>query len=138
MYNLDAAQENWVFPITCLQLEKFLQVKTAFYWKVVGDNCQLVSSFFDPDYYYSSTNSALAEVGTLQLVRAFSLAEMDAILPDHTIMKRKGIYRINCIGIAHTIRTEHHRLADALALMVMECIRKNVIDISSIVKIYSQ
>lgn len=133
MYIQKPTQANFVMPQLCAQLEELLPIETAFYWSSSdGETCELFSKLFDPDNYYLNTSRALNEIKIVKHYPAFSIGELSMILPDFAIDKVNNKYKIFCDAHYGLSDVTSDRIADGLALIVIEGIRKKVLDISSL------
>lgn len=137
MYNIPDTKENWANPIICKKISNILEVKTAFYWKKINDEAEIVTSLFDDDGYYAKANSLLSETNCAEYIPAFTVAEMQAMLPDYSFARYGKKFRIALLGFYKNERVETERMADALAEMVLIALKNNMVNIKALKLSYS-
>lgn len=128
MYHSKACQRNFVSPSLCEQLSSLVDFLTPFYWKLNGNEFELMSNIFDPDEIYSSTTKMLEERNIISTVPAYTFGEMEMMLPDYYIDKVNGKYRILCDQKYLLQDVECESIADGMAIMVIEGLRKRVLN----------
>lgn len=137
MYNVESLKKNWVSPDLCQKLQEFLQIKTAFIWKQrPNGSCDLETTLFDTDNYYGVVNELLVGSGYIQIFPAFTIQEMESVLPDYSLTREGGKYHVRCKGIFH-LETVSEKLADALAVLVINGCRSNLLNTMEIKNAYN-
>lgn len=106
-------------------------------WKVDKDEqCELRNFLFDEDGYYKDSQEMLDELyPPKQMMPCFQLRDMDIILPDYWIQRDNGRYTIAINQIFQVESVTDCRLPDALAIMVLDCIKARIIRPDDAVKL---
>jgi hypothetical protein len=125
---------NHVSPRICQELKYAgFSPKAKYFWKVYEMDTVLDTHLFDIDEYYKEGNEVIDKLVPLkERLPAYTIKEIEKHLPDYCVCKFNGKYEI-CIDKNYGVEAVvANRLPDAFALMMMECIRKRVIDLEKI------
>lgn len=116
--------KDFVSPSLCLDmLACGLTDKTPFRWKNVQNTWILWSDSFDPDNYYQIAKDWIAEYNDIQVLPAYTVAQMESIIPDYLLEKRSGQYVLSVENIYGLPSVGNTRLADAFGYLVIEILR---------------
>ena len=105
-------------------------------WRVdKNDQCEIKNFLFDEDRYYKDSQEALDHLYPAKhYMPAFQLRDMDILLPDYFIQRDNGHYTIAIANLFDVESVTDHRLPDALAIMVLDCIKARIIQPEEAVK----
>jgi hypothetical protein len=123
--------QEFVTPHITVQLCKagLLPLKAIYLWRIINGTANLTTGSFDPDHYYKDAQPAIDKfIQGVDYLPALRIKDMDRLLPDYTISRVNIIYSIM---IDHNYKVEpvsDRRLPDAMALMVLDCIKSKIID----------
>lgn len=134
MYNVNATLKNFASPQYCEQLDVFLKFSTPFYWRVKEKKSELAARIFDPEELYNNSDGALEEIKIIKIHNAYSVGELESLLPDYCIEKVNNRFRVFCDAAYNIPETESEKLADALAIMAISGLRRRVISIEPLIK----
>lgn len=123
-------KHNYASPAICQQLNDLgLTDKVSAFWKVYQKECLLVSYEFDTENYYRQADGNLDFITPcLQTIPAYTIAELELLMPDYSMSMISGEYKINYSRyITSNFKSSSNRIADAYALAVLDLIQNNII-----------
>lgn len=95
-------------------------------WLNYYEEWVLATDAFDSDGYYATSINLLPEVP------AFTGADCEKRLPDYVLSKLGRCYYLNLRLFNRVPGIQSERLPDAFAEMLLECIKKGVIDVTKL------
>lgn len=129
--NMDV-RANYASPSICQKLHDIgLTNQVSAIWKVYEKETVLVGYQFDTDDYYKQADANYdVIVPPIVNVPAYSIAELEILLPDYRMSMIQGEYQIHYDRYRTTKNTvRSNRLADAFAEAVLDLIQNNIINI---------
>lgn len=113
--------------------------KTIFDWHISNNVAELVTYYFDNDSYYYGAKEKLwqlPDVRKPQILPAYDLMSMQAVIPGNYSLIRTdyGLYELAIEAIWGCREERAERLPDVFALMVLQCIRRRILDADKINK----
>ena len=125
----------FVSPIYSVYLKDIgLKIDTPYFWQVNNGLAELHTHVFDMDEVYKqafANQQAVANAFgvTTSIIAAFTVADMEKLLPDYFLSCNTGTYTLTCDKMwALQDETSNH-LPDVFAMMVLQCIRKKIVSI---------
>jgi len=123
-----ATTDSFVSPNICKMLaEAGMSNDMPFAWKIKGIDAELVSSMFDKDGIYASSDALLCELRLAKFVPAYTVGDCLALLPDFFCEKLNKNYSISVDKNYGLNASESVRFSDALAGLVLQCFEKRII-----------
>jgi hypothetical protein len=125
----ESMYQEFISPELCKRLViAGVNARSEYRWKARNYLCDLECFAFDVDGYYKQ---ATANVDTVvppnDIIPAFQAVGLSKLLPDFFISRSQGSFTISIENIYKVDTVTDNRLPDAIAKMVLECIRARVI-----------
>ena len=106
-------------------------------WRVQNDITMLRCNEFDTDDYYIAPQALIDSFTNPVYIPAYRISDMEDILPDYAIERKNTLYTVMIDSLYKVEPVSDYRLADALALMVHDCIRSRIININNVFRNYT-
>lgn len=110
---------------------------TPYKWRIENDITMLRCNEFDLDDYYIAPQAVIDSFTSPIYIPALRISDMEDMIPDYTMERKNGIYTVMIDSLYRVEPVENNRLADALALMLHDCIRSRIVSPDSILRNYS-
>lgn len=127
--------ENFVSPNLCSHLKVAgLCAVSNFKWVIRGTEVRLETDLFDMDEYYKSSKSLLYDFNNPLILPAYTVKDVEKCLPAYLLTKGtfECDYEISLDQIFKVESKKSSRLPDALAEMLLEAIKKNIVSLPRI------
>jgi len=122
---------NFVSPTYCVYLEQAdLKLETPYHWRCLNGTAALNTHYFDVDGYNRDAMACVdyANGHTVKIIPAFTAEDMQMILPDFFMSRLDGTdFSVSMVEQYPMDIMKSKRMADCMALAVLECIRKRYI-----------
>jgi len=134
---LDTSRTNcFVSPSLCKHLEDAgLSTHVQFHWKVYHGIAKLVTNAFDTDNYYAE-GERLADYASPPnfVLPAYSIKDVERLLPVGYLLtcNETGKYEASLSDLYLCNSSVADRMPDAFALLLLEGLRKKVIDLKKL------
>ncbi|HYC27730.1 MAG TPA: hypothetical protein VEB42_02925 [Chitinophagaceae bacterium] len=118
-------------PYCRLLLEEGLTQSTPYHYVIIDGLAELNTYAFDRDDYYAQADANVCYTNKDHkplILPAYTIMDLEKTLPDYCICRCNGKYELSVEGTFPELEVvKEDRLPDALALMVMQGIRKRVL-----------
>ena len=128
-------------PYCRLLLEEGLTQSTPYHYVVIDGLAELNTYAFDRDDYYAQADANVSYTNKDHkplILPAYTIMDLEKALPDFCICRCNGKYELSVEGFYSLDVVKDNRLPDALALMVLQGIRKRVLKADNINSLITQ
>lgn len=114
-------------PNLCLELIIHgITADTAFKWRVINNSFEIDTDYFDKDDYYNCVKRGFEEHMPPR-IPAFSVDDMELLLPSYYMEKENGQYQLVCSWF-DKIKFGNKRLPDLFGEVILRALKEKKID----------